>query len=148
MNLKIILYSILLIIGNLIVGIPGKENLVVVNCLYILIGIIYYLYKLIKYKNYKILTNKLDIFVFIFLMICPFLPLMFDTYASLEKSMLEVFRAISVFSMYIITRDLLKTNKKEISLKTSFRFDLETSSSSSAISSIASSEQFLLPKRR
>lgn len=116
MNLKIILYSILLIIGNLIVGIPGKENLVVVNCLYILIGIIYYLYKLIKYKNYKILTNKLDIFVFIFLMICPFLPLMFDTYASLEKSMLEVFRAISVFSMYIITRDLLKTNKKNIKI--------------------------------
>ena len=116
MKIKTILFSILLILGNIIVGTLETDNVIIVNCLIILSGIGYYIYKLIKDKEYKIIENKLDLCVFVFLMVCPFLPILFNTFASLEKSVLEIYKTVTVFCMYIFTRDFIKGDKNNLKI--------------------------------
>lgn len=90
-------------------GVGFKEyNSIGVNALSIIFGITYIIYNSIKNKEYKIIKNKIDVFVIIFLCICPVLPLIFNTYKSLEGTVIYSFRYISTLSLYIVARDVSK----------------------------------------
>ena len=107
--LKIIL-TIAIVISFILVGAPIKYNCLELNIGIILIGTIYVIHKILIKKE-KIKIQKIDIIILIFY-VSPIIPLIFNTYNSLEETMISLVRNISLFNLYIISKQILE-NKNE-----------------------------------
>lgn len=107
--LKIIL-TIVIVISFILVGTPIKYNCLELNIGIILIGTIYVIHKILIKKE-KIKVQKIDIIILIFY-VSPIIPLIFNTYNSLEETMISLVRNISLFNLYIISKQILE-NKNE-----------------------------------
>lgn len=104
-KLKSVITMLLIIISFILVGTPIKYNCLVVNIIIITLGIIILGYKIIKKE--KLQFRKIDFVIFLFY-ISPIIPLIFDKCGSLQESLIEIVRNISLFNFYIC----LKENSK------------------------------------
>ena len=110
MRLKMskIVAIIVIISSFLLVGTPIKYNCLALNIAIILAGTIWGIYK-IAIKKEKIQLQKIDFVIFLFY-ISPIIPLLFNTYSSLEETMISLLRNISLFNFYIMVKDKNENN--------------------------------------
>ncbi len=102
---------VILIISAIFIGGPLKNNIEIINAIISIIAILYVIWKT-KKENKKIITNKIDIFVIIF-MFSSCIPLIFGTYISLESTVLSIYQTISVTAIYFLVKQLkLDTNNE------------------------------------
>lgn len=106
--LKIVI-TIILLISVVLIGTPIKYNCLGLNLAIILIGTVLIIHKLFIKKE-KILVNKIDIAVLV-LYTSTIIPLIFNTYYSLEETLISLVRNISLFNIYLIAKQFI--NKKE-----------------------------------
>ena len=101
---------LVLILSTILVGLPIKNNIEIINCILAIVGLIYVIIKLIK--RTPIITNTLDVFVIVLMFSCT-IPLIFNTYVSLEETVLNIFVYISMTSIYFIVKELMNSEQKE-----------------------------------
>lgn len=100
---------LVLILSTILVGLPIKNNIEIINCILAIVGLIYVIIKLIK--KTPIITNTLDVFVIVLMFSCS-IPLIFNTYISLEETVLNIFSYISMVSIYFIVKELMNSEQK------------------------------------
>lgn len=100
-----IIASIIILLAFILIGSPIKYNCLALNIGIIIIGSIYILYKILK-KKQNVINRKMDIIVLIFCL-SPIIPLMFNTYSSLEETLVSLIKYISIFNFYIILKDIV-----------------------------------------
>lgn len=98
-----IIISIIMLSAFLLVGTPIKYNCLILNIAIIVIGTIWGIYKIVIKKE-KIQLQKIDFIIFLFY-ISPIIPLIFNTYSSLEETMILLLRNISLFNLYIMLKE-------------------------------------------
>ena len=110
---KVMLVSLCIVLGilGIIAGNPLTNNAIIITMVMILISSTYIVYKSIKDKNYRLIENKLDLFIII-LVFSSYLPLIFKTYVSLEGTIEYILRYTSILAIYFLVKDLVKENKK------------------------------------
>ena len=102
---------VILIISAIFIGGPLKNNIEIINAIISIIAILYVIWKT-KKENKKIITNKIDIFVLIF-MFSSCIPLIFNTYISLDSTVLSLYQTISATAIYFLAKQIkLETNNK------------------------------------
>ena len=102
---------VILIISAIFIGGPLKNNIEIINAIISIIAILYVIWKT-KKENKKIITNKIDIFVLIF-MFSSCIPLIFNTYISLDSTVLSLYQTISATAIYFLSKQIkLETNNK------------------------------------
>ena len=107
-NLIIFITIGIILLSAILIGSPLKNN---VQIIHIAIAILMIGYILIKIKKKTpMITNKLDIFVII-LMFSSAIPLIFNTYLSLEETINNLFTYLSMTSIYFIAKELTKNQK-------------------------------------
>ena len=106
------MFLIILFISNLFIGTPVKYNIMYVNLIVNIVTLIYIIIKYIKDKE-KISINKIDICVII-IVFSTFIPLVFNSYLRLADTVEYILRYITVFNIYMLTKMLVKNNKKFI----------------------------------
>ena len=106
-----ILIFLIILISTILIGNPLVKNENLIN---IIIGIsgIYIILKSFKDKQ-KIITNKTTK-IMLMLLIISALPLLLNTYISLNGTINYIFRYISVFIMYILINQELKENRDNL----------------------------------
>lgn len=97
--------TIIIIISAILMGSPLKSNIEIANSLIILLAICY---GISKFRNKKLIINKLDVFVMV-LSFSSLIPLMFNSYISLEETILSVFQYMAMLSIYFLVKDLKST---------------------------------------
>ncbi len=102
-------YAVALLISFVLVGTPLKENMLLYSLCIIAVGIGYVIYKIIKKE--KVINGILDIAVML-LYLSPLIPILFDTYGSLEDSVRALIKNVSLFVIYIMVKDRL--NKDDL----------------------------------
>ncbi len=116
-----IIFEIIIILtilsATLLIGPLISYNCVPFNLVIISIGIIFLLFNLI-FKKKKIIESKLDVAIFI-LCLSPIIPLIFGTYISLNDTIQYLLEYLSCLSLYIILKQVTKTNPKSINRITS-----------------------------
>lgn len=100
---------LVLILSTILVGLPIENNIEIINCILAIVGLIYAIIKLIK--KTPIITNTLDVFVIVLMFSCS-IPLIFNTYISLEETVLNIFSYISMVSIYFIVKELMNSEQK------------------------------------
>ena len=100
-----IIASIIILLAFILIGSPIKYNCLALNVGIIIIGSIYILYKILKEKQ-NVINRKIDIIVLIFCL-SPIIPLIFNTYSSLEETLISFIKYISIFNLYIILKDIV-----------------------------------------
>lgn len=103
--------SIVIIMSSIAIGGPLNSNIKVINSIITIVAILYILWNKIKEKK-KIITNEMDIFVIIF-MLSTCVPLLFNTYISLEDTVLSIFQNISVVAVYFLVKQLNIENQEK-----------------------------------
>ena len=101
-----ILFLIVLVLNNFLIGTPLKYNIMYINILLNIIALIAIMYKFIKQKE-KISINKIDICVGI-IVFTTFLSFIFNKYLRLADTIEYILRYITVFNVYLISRILTK----------------------------------------
>ena len=114
MIIKKIVLSILLIASFVLIGTPLKYNTTILNLIIIGLGIIYYGYKAL-YKKEIIITDKIDVLVFVFY-IMPLLPIICGKCDSISETLIALARNMSLFNIYIFIKELVGKDKKTIEL--------------------------------
>ena len=105
------LLSLIIIIFSLIIGANEKGLRVIPITILLLLIIIFLVCKKINDKKESIFfKNKIDIFVFIFI-ISTFLPLIFKTYSSLSYQIEFMIKYVFYYAVYILARNTIKTKK-------------------------------------
>lgn len=99
----------ILLITAILIGSPISYNCLSLNFFIILVGIIFCIYKVIKKE--KVLNDKLDLCLFIFSLM-PIIPIVFNTYISLNDSIISLLKYISCFVIYLIIKNCLENEKK------------------------------------
>lgn len=94
----------IILLSFILIGSPLKYNCLELNLLVIGIGTILGIYKIIKKE---ITIKKIDIAILIFY-ITPVIPLLFNTYSSLQETLITLVRNISLFNIYYIAKEILK----------------------------------------
>lgn len=108
-NFVLLLVNIIIIISSILIGSPLKYNVQTLN---LIISILFLIIIVVNTKNKeKIINNRLD-FVIIILLISSIIPLIFNTYISLEETIDNIFTYTSLVSIYFIVKELLKKNKE------------------------------------
>lgn len=97
-----IIAIITILVSFLLVGTPIKYNCLALNIAIIVAGTIWVIYK-IAIKKEKIQLQKIDFVIFLFY-IAPIIPLLFNTYGSLEETIIALLRNISLFNFYIMLK--------------------------------------------
>ena len=100
-----IIASIIILLTFILIGSPIKYNCLALNIGIIIIGSIYIFYKILKEKQ-NIINRKIDIIVLIFCL-SPIIPLIFNTYSSLEETLISFIKYISIFNLYITIKDIV-----------------------------------------
>lgn len=112
-KVNLVLLCAILLVSGLIIGSPIKYNAVWLNSIIMIIGIVYIIVQKWKDKEYKIIQNGLDIGVFTLCMILPVLPIIFHTFASLNDSVIYVYKYANAFVIYLMARDICRDNKEK-----------------------------------
>ena len=105
---------LVLILSTILVGLPIENNIEIINCILAIVGLIYAIIKLIK--RTPIITNTLDVFVIVLMFSCS-IPLIFNTYISLEETVLNIFSYISMVSIYFIVKELMNSEQKRKNIR-------------------------------
>ena len=105
---------LVLILSTILVGLPIENNIEIINCILAIVGLIYAIIKLIK--KTPIITNTLDVFVIVLMFSCS-IPLIFNTYISLEETVLNIFSYISMVSIYFIVKELMNSEQKRKNIR-------------------------------
>ena len=113
--IQIVLIGIILI-SFALVGAPIKYNCKELNIAIILAGIILVAYRIIKRK--KIDIEKIDILTLMFYM-SPIIPLVFGKYVNLDEMLMAIIRNISLFVVYLISKEMIKEKYENINIITS-----------------------------
>ena len=113
-KILLVITVLVLILSTILVGLPIRNNIEIINCILAIVAIIYIIIKL-KNKT-PIITNTLDVFVIVLMFSCV-IPLIFNTYISLEETVLNIFMYISMTSIYFIAKELISSNKKEKNIR-------------------------------
>ena len=98
----LILTSITIIYTGVLIGTPLNNNILTINIILNALAIITLIFN-IKAKKIKI--NNIDIIIFL-LVVSSTIPLIFRTYSSLNDTVIYILKYISVFSIYIIVKNL------------------------------------------
>lgn len=104
----LILTCITIIYTGILIGTPLYNNVLIINIILNALAIITVIFNI---KNKKIKINNIDIIIF-FLVLSSTVPLIFRTYSSLNDTVIYILKYISVFNIYIITKNLCKNNSK------------------------------------
>ena len=109
-NIGMLIIILAIIVFNLIIGGNEKPLPILTLCAFIGPAFIILLVKKIKYKE-KLIKSKIDILVTIFMAIL-FMPLLFRTYCSFEGSIEFILKYFFVYTIYLLTRNVVDTKKK------------------------------------
>lgn len=107
-NILLITIVVALLMVTILVGSPIKDNVEIVKCLLVFVAMIYIIKKL--KKKTPIITNKMDIFVIVLMFSC-YVPLIFNTYASLEDTIVNILSYTSLVAVYFIGKEVSKKEK-------------------------------------
>lgn len=103
---------IIVLMSAILIGSPLSSNIEIIN-ITITIGTIIYIIWNCKKKEESIFSNKIDIFVVLF-MISTCIPLIFGTYISLEQTILSIFQNISVTAIYFFIKQVKLEDRSSI----------------------------------
>lgn len=96
---------------NFVVGFAHKEPKTIMEIIMILSAIVYIFVKKIQSNETVVIKNKIDIIALGFGIII-FIPLILKNYYSLNDTVNNCMMYLSVFSIYILSRNILNTQKK------------------------------------
>lgn len=102
--------SIILILLAILIGSPISYNCYLLSLVIVLLGIIFCFYKFFIKKE-KIIENKLE-WLILFFCITPLIPLLFNTYISLNDTVTSLLKYVSCFTVFILIRNIIKTDEK------------------------------------
>ena len=77
--------------------------------------IIYLVIRILKKKPINIIKSKLDVFV-ILLVFSTSIPLLFNTYISFQTSVTSILSYITIFWIYLLTREIAQKSNKNIQI--------------------------------
>ena len=109
-----ILLNIIIVLFSIIVGSNGKGLRTLPLSIMLFLIIIYFIEKKIKTKESIFFKNKIDIYVFIFV-ITTAIPLIFRTYSSLAYEIEFIIKYIFYYSIYLLARNTINS-KKDINI--------------------------------
>ena len=112
-NIFVIIICLILYGYSIFIGSPIKDNTSFINILVLITFSIYLLTNLLKIKNYKLIKNKLDIFI-ILLVLSSYIALIFRNYSNLEATIEYIIKYTAILSVYIMVRDIVIKDKKYI----------------------------------
>ena len=112
-NIFVILVCLILFSYSIFIGSPIKNNTNAINLFALVIFTAYIITNMIINKKYKIIKNKIDIFV-ILLVFSSYIALIFKTYSNLEATIEYIIKYTAILSMYIMIRDVVIKDKKYI----------------------------------
>ena len=112
-NIIFIFISIIILLIGLLIGSPIKYNCTIVTILTMATYIIYLIGKLCIYKDTSIIKNKFEFFI-ILLCVSTCITLIFKKYITLNDTVYNIFKYLTILPIYIIIRDLCIYNKKYI----------------------------------
>ena len=112
-NIFVIIICLILYGYSIFIGSPIKDNTSFINILVLITFSIYLLTNLLKIKTYKLIKNKLDIFI-ILLVLSSYIALIFRNYSNLEATIEYIIKYTAILSMYIMVRDIVIKDKKYI----------------------------------
>ena len=112
-NIFVIIICLILYGYSIFIGSPIKDNTSFINILVLITFSIYLLTNLLKIKNYKLIKNKLDIFI-ILLVLSSYIALIFRNYSNLEATIEYIIKYTAILRMYIMIRDIVIKDKKYI----------------------------------
>ena len=98
---------------SIFIGSPLKNNTEIINLIVLLIFVIYVIVNLIKNKSYRIIKNKIDIFI-ILLEFSSYIALIFKNYSNLEATIEYIIKYTTLLALYLMIRDIVKKDKKYI----------------------------------
>lgn len=110
MNIFKVVLSIILIVSAILIGSPISYNCEILSLVIVLVGIIFCIYNFVKRKE-KIIDSKLDIFILV-LCLTPIIPIIFNTYISLNDTITSLLKYISCFVIYILVKKLVQSDEK------------------------------------
>ena len=99
-----------IVVFNLIIGANEKNLRIMSIGIFLGISLAILFIKKIIYKE-KLLKNKIDISVTGFMM-CTLLPLVFNTYCTLQGTVEFILKYFFVYSIYLLVRNVVDTKKK------------------------------------
>ena len=112
-NIFVIIICLILYGYSIFIGSPIKDNKSFINILVLITFSIYLLTNLLNIKNYKLIKNKLDIFI-ILLVLSSYIALIFRNYSNLEATIEYIIKYTAILSIYIMVRDIVIKDKKYI----------------------------------
>ena len=110
-NIFVTIICLILYGYSIFIGSPIKDNTSFINILVLITCSIYLLTNLLKIKTYKLIKNKLDIFI-ILLVLSSYIALIFRKYSNLEATIEYIIKYTAILSMYIMVRDIVIKDKK------------------------------------
>lgn len=116
MKLLKIFLILLIFVSFILVGSPILYNCLELNLITIVFGIVFFIYKKFVKKE-KSVIEKIDIIILLFF-ISPVISLIFDTYVSLNDTIVLLVKNISLFNIYLVLNNITDNNKNEFFLKT------------------------------
>ena len=117
-KIGMVLLSSIIIIFSLIIGANEKGLRVLpISILLLLIIIFLVCKKLIKKEESVFFKNKIDIFVFVFIL-STFLPLIFKTYSSFSYTIEFILKYVFYYSVYVLSRNVIDKKDKINSIYT------------------------------
>ena len=110
-NIGLIVVLLTIILLNIFIGSNIKDPIWIIQTIVSLFTLIYLTVKKIQKEKYLIIKGKIDIAVLIF-MISTIIPLIFNTYVSLEGTINFILKYWSVYGLYILTRNIVRDKEK------------------------------------
>lgn len=109
----LIALGICIIMSSLLIGSSARENFQIIYIIISVLGIITIVVNKIYFNESNLIENKLDLFVLL-LMLSSIIPLVFQTYTSLNDTVLYIYKYITIFIIYYIAKTLTKDNPRNI----------------------------------
>ena len=110
-NIGLIVILLTIILLNIFIGSNIKDPIWIIQTIVSLFTLIYLIVKKIQREKHLIIKGKIDIAVLIF-MISTIIPLIFNTYVSLEGTINFILKYWSVYGLYILTRNIVRDKEK------------------------------------
>ena len=110
-NIGLIVILLTIILLNIFIGSNIKDPIWIIQTIVSLFTLIYLIVKKIQKEKHLIIKGKIDIAVLIF-MISTIIPLIFNTYVSLEGTINFILKYWSVYGLYILTRNIVRDKEK------------------------------------
>ena len=105
----ILMLLILILIASMLIIRDGNK-FIIIQISILILTITYIIIKRIKKEPMKIIKNKMDIFVIIFIL-SSFIPIIFNNYTSFNTSLTVSLNYICLFFWYILVSNLLNKEK-------------------------------------